>query len=139
MGFHLRSVTPANMYPMTTVKVARVDCTDPSAQFKCREHHINAFPTVRVYRRGNNQVVAGNHEHQAYYGDRTPEAIAAFADLQVQSLDKKVQLDKKVNVRGLPGLHTMQNLNEYLRALSEHGVNQVLRGRQRARNRSACD
>ena len=135
----MRSVTPANMYPMTTVKVARVDCTDPSAQFKCREHHINAFPTVRVYRRGTNQVVAGNHEHQAYYGDRTPEAIAAFADLQVQSLDKKVQLDKKVNVRGLPGLHTMQNLNEYLRALSEHGVNQVLRGRQRARNRSACD
>jgi hypothetical protein len=44
------------MYPMTTVKVARVDCTDPSVQLKCREHHINAFPTVRVYRKGNNQV-----------------------------------------------------------------------------------
>ena len=95
MGFYLRSVTPANMYPMSTVKVARVDCTDPSAQFKCREHHINAFPTVRVYRRGN-VVAGGNHEHQAYYGDRTPEAIAAFPDLQVQSLDKKAQVEKKV-------------------------------------------
>ena len=136
MGLYLRSVTPANMYPMSTVKVARVDCTDPSAQFKCREHHINAFPTVRVYRRGN--VAAGNHEHQAYYGDRTPEAIAAFADLQVQSLDKKAQVEKKVSA-SLPGLHTMQNLNEYLRVLSEHGVNQVPHGWQRVHNRSACD
>ena len=41
---------------MTTVKVARVDCTDPSVQLKCREHHINAFPTVRVYRKGSDQV-----------------------------------------------------------------------------------
>lgn len=52
----LQTVTFGCMYPMTTVKVARVDCTDPSVQLKCREHHINAFPTVRVYRKGNNQV-----------------------------------------------------------------------------------
>ena len=32
----------------------------------------------------------------------------------------------------------MQNLNEYLRVLSEHGVNQVPHGRQRVHNRSAC-
>jgi len=110
-------------YPITTVKVARVDCTDPSVQLKCREHHINAFPTVRVYRRGSNQAAGGPHEHQAYYGDRTPEAIATFVDLQVQSLEKKVEVEKKM-VQQLPGIHTMQNLNEYLRALQEHGVNQ---------------
>ncbi len=70
------------------------------------------------------QQAEGGHEHQAYYGDRSPEAIAAFADLQVQSLEKKVEVEKKV-VRSMPGIHTMQNLNEYLRALQEHGVNQV--------------
>ncbi len=72
------------------------------------------------------QVAGGPHEHQAYYGDRTPEAIASFVDLQVQSLEKKVEVDKKVGLN-LPGIHTMQNLNEYLRALQEHGVNQVTR------------
>ena len=47
-------------YPIQTVKVARVDCTDPAVQPKCRNHHINAFPTVRVYRRGNDlQDVGG--------------------------------------------------------------------------------
>jgi hypothetical protein len=70
------------------------------------------------------QAPGGPHEHQAYYGDRTPEAIANFADLQVQNLEKKVEVEKKV-VQTLPGIHTMQNLNEYLRALQEHGVNQV--------------
>ena len=30
-------------------------------------------------------------------------------------------------VQSMPGIHTMQNLNEYLRALQEHGVNQVCR------------
>ncbi len=76
-------------YPLQTVKVARVDCTDPAVQLKCRNHHINAFPTVRVYRRGNDlqDLGGGKHEHQAYYGDRTPEAIAAFVELQV-SLDQ---------------------------------------------------
>ena len=70
------------------------------------------------------QAPGGPHEHQAYYGDRTPEAISSFVDLQVQSLEKKQQVEKKV-VQTLPGIHTMQNLNEYLRALQEHGVNQV--------------
>ena len=46
-------------------------------------------------------------------------------------------MEKKVTA-SLPGLHTMQNLNEYLRVLSEHGVNQVPHGRQRVHNRSAC-
>ncbi len=73
-----------------------------------------------------NQAAGGPHEHQAYYGDRTPEAIATFVDLQVQSLEKKLEVDKKM-VQQLPGIHTMQNLNEYLRALQEHGVNQVTR------------
>jgi hypothetical protein len=44
-------------------------------------------------------------------------------DLQVQSLEKKATVDKKVAVQ-IPGLHTMQNLHEYLRALQDHGVNQ---------------
>jgi uncharacterized protein (DUF1499 family) len=44
----------------------------------------------------------------------------------VQSLEKKVEVEKKV-VQSMPGIHTMQNLNEYLRALQEHGVNQVCR------------
>jgi len=87
------------------------------------------------------------HEHQAYYGDRTPEAIAAFVELQVKGcgaavivivivvvviiifiiitthLHPQVQsLEKKAQITqkmAAPGLPmaSIQGVTEYLRAL----------------------
>ena len=55
-------------------KLAMVDCTDESAVQLCYNAHINAFPTVVVYREG----VLDSHEH--YHGDRTSEAFVKFIE-----------------------------------------------------------
>ena len=55
-------------------KLAMVDCTDASAVNLCYDAHINAFPTVVVYREGK----LDSHEH--YHGDRTAEAFLKFIE-----------------------------------------------------------
>lgn len=61
------------------IRFAKVDCT---AEIDlCRVHQITAFPSIRVFRHGSDDVlVAGHHEHEAYYGNRTREALNALAD-----------------------------------------------------------
>jgi hypothetical protein len=58
--------------------VTQVDCTLPNLHAVCHENHINAFPTITLF----NQP-AQTHEH--YHGDRTPEALEAFAQ---EALDR---------------------------------------------------
>lgn len=61
------------------VRYAKVDCTDQVDL--CREHQISAFPSIRIFHHGTDDVVKdGRHEHFAYYGDRTQDAIVALAD-----------------------------------------------------------
>ena len=62
-----------------------VDCTTAANLMLCREQHIQAFPTVRIYRRGRNALdsrsaadAAAQH-YEAYNGDRSAEAVADFA------------------------------------------------------------
>ena len=53
----------------------------------CREQHIQAFPTVRIYRRGRNALEAGGapqqgeitSHYEAYNGERSAEAVSEFA------------------------------------------------------------
>ena len=54
------------------VRIARVDCTDPSAMMLCMGAHIQAYPTVILYRGGQ------GHSDIHYHGDRTKEAILSF-------------------------------------------------------------
>jgi len=66
------------------IRLAKVDCTAEAAL--CRAHFISAFPSLRVFRRGHDDLlVAGMREHEAYTGDRTKEALVAFADSLVPS------------------------------------------------------
>ena len=55
-----------------TIGAVQVDCTLPNLHAVCHENHINAFPTITLFNR-----LAQTHEH--YHGDRTPEALEAFA------------------------------------------------------------
>lgn len=66
------------------IRFAKVDCTK-EVQL-CREHIIQGFPSIRVFRKGHDDVYIGRiHEHEAYRGDRTKEALLAFADTLVPS------------------------------------------------------
>lgn len=55
------------------VAIGKVDCTREDAHKLCHEAHINAFPTVLVYRDGK------SHTHEMYQGHRSVDAFVEFA------------------------------------------------------------
>ncbi|KAG2482258.1 hypothetical protein HYH03_018802 [Edaphochlamys debaryana] len=66
------------------IRFAKVDCT--AEVDLCRQHFIQGFPSIRVFRKGHDDIyIGGMHEHEAYMGDRTKEALVAFADSLVPS------------------------------------------------------
>jgi len=63
------------------VVMGKADCT-AGGQELCRNQHVHAFPTVRVYRRHN------PHSHESYVGDRTHEALESFVENNVHDEDE---------------------------------------------------
>lgn len=52
----------------------------------CRKHQIAGFPSIRVYRKGHDDIyVASRHLHESYIGDRTKEALVKFAESLIPS------------------------------------------------------
>lgn len=67
-----------------TIVVCQVDCTQDMDL--CRQHQITGFPSIRVYRKGHDDVyIAHHHMHESYVGDRTKEALVKFAETLVPS------------------------------------------------------
>ena len=62
------------------VLMGKVDCTGGGAEL-CKQQHVHAFPTVRVYRRHRDV------SHESYIGDRTHEAIEKFVASNVHDDD----------------------------------------------------
>lgn len=66
------------------IRFAKVDCTTDVPL--CRSQFIQGFPSLRVYRKGHDDIyIQGMHEHESYTGDRTKEALVRFADQLVPS------------------------------------------------------
>lgn len=66
------------------IRLAKVDCT--AEMELCRQHYIQGFPSIRVFRKGHDDIyIGGMHEHESYMGDRTKEALVQFADNLVPS------------------------------------------------------
>jgi thiol-disulfide isomerase/thioredoxin len=62
------------------ITLAAVDCTLKENQMLCYENHIQAFPTVRVFREATDNPEDGQrHMHEEYRGPRSAEAIAEFS------------------------------------------------------------
>ncbi len=62
----------------------QVDCTQEMDL--CRAHFITGFPSIRVFRKGHDDIyVGGSHEHESYTGDSTLAALTSFADSLVPS------------------------------------------------------
>ncbi|PSC73593.1 disulfide-isomerase 5-4 [Micractinium conductrix] len=75
-----------NRYPESDgrIRMAKVDCT--AEVDLCRKHYITAFPSIRIFRHGSDDVVRlGHHEHESYYGDRTKEDLTKMADALAES------------------------------------------------------
>lgn len=70
------------------VMMAKADCT-AGGQELCRNQHVHAFPTVRVYRRHN------PHSHESYVGDRTHEALESFVMNNVHDSDEAEALQEE--------------------------------------------
>jgi thiol-disulfide isomerase/thioredoxin len=64
------------------VMMAKADCT-AGGQELCQKQHVHAFPTVKIYRKGN------PHSHESYIGDRTHEALERFVEQNVHDEDEK--------------------------------------------------
>ena len=79
---HLPQLGPPN--GLTPCIPLQVDCT--AEVDVCRQHFIQGFPSIRVFRKGHDDIyIGGLHEHEAYTGDRTKEALVSFAESLVPS------------------------------------------------------
>jgi len=79
-------------YSSEIVSMGKVDCTAQDSHALCHSQHVNAFPSIRVYRGGSDTRVTGmGHEHNAYYGDRTPEALVKYIDSMLTADDLKLR------------------------------------------------
>ncbi|KAL4554049.1 hypothetical protein LXL04_037494 [Taraxacum kok-saghyz] len=54
--------------------MGRVDCTEEVDL--CRRHHIQGYPSIRIFRKGSDvRDEHGHHEHESYYGDRDTDTL----------------------------------------------------------------
>ncbi|XP_057992705.1 protein disulfide-isomerase 5-3 isoform X2 [Hevea brasiliensis] len=54
--------------------LGRVDCTREVDL--CRRHHIQGYPSIRIFRKGSDvREDHGHHDHESYYGDRDTESL----------------------------------------------------------------
>ncbi|CAO2835955.1 unnamed protein product [Amaranthus hypochondriacus] len=72
------------------VVLGNVDCTVQVDL--CRRHHIQGYPSIRVFRKGSDvKDDHGHHEHESYYGDRDTDSLVKF----IESLVSPIALENK--------------------------------------------
>jgi thiol-disulfide isomerase/thioredoxin len=84
------------------ILLGKVDCTEEADL--CRSHHIQGYPSIRIFRKGSDvKDIHGHHDHESYYGDRdtdtlvnTMESLVASVKMEHEKLaleDKSVKAD----------------------------------------------
>ncbi|XVF77603.1 hypothetical protein PTKIN_Ptkin14bG0059200 [Pterospermum kingtungense] len=67
------------------ILLAKVDCTEEVDL--CRRHHIQGYPSIRIFRKGSDvREDHGHHEHESYYGDRDTETLVETMEGLVASI-----------------------------------------------------
>ncbi|CAM8986949.1 unnamed protein product [Rhodiola kirilowii] len=76
------------------ILLAKVNCMDEGEL--CRRHHIQGYPSIRIFRKGSDvREDHGHHEHEAYYGNRDTESLVAAMEALVTTIPQEMN--------GLPG------------------------------------
>uniref|UniRef100_A0A0E0AKQ6 Thioredoxin domain-containing protein n=1 Tax=Oryza glumipatula TaxID=40148 RepID=A0A0E0AKQ6_9ORYZ len=67
--------------------LAKVDCTEEIDL--CRRHHIQGYPSIRIFRKGSDlKENQGHHDHESYYGDRDTESLVAAMETYVANIPR---------------------------------------------------
>ncbi|KMS98493.1 hypothetical protein BVRB_4g091860 [Beta vulgaris subsp. vulgaris] len=67
------------------ILMGKVDCTVQVDL--CRRHHVQGYPSIRVFRKGSDvKSDHGHHEHESYYGDRDTDTLVKFMESLVSSI-----------------------------------------------------
>ncbi|CAN6452193.1 unnamed protein product [Victoria cruziana] len=81
------------------ILLAKVDCT--LEVDLCRRHHIQGYPSIRIFRKGTDvKEDQGHHEHESYYGDRDTDSLVQAMEALVSSIPKesnKLALEDRSN------------------------------------------
>ncbi|XP_068668367.1 protein disulfide isomerase-like 5-4 [Aristolochia californica] len=58
------------------ILMGKVDCTREIDL--CRRHHIQGYPSIRIFRKGSDvRDDHGHHEHESYYGERDADTLVS--------------------------------------------------------------
>ncbi|PKU69628.1 protein disulfide isomerase-like 5-4 isoform X1 [Dendrobium catenatum] len=69
------------------ILMGKVDCTEQINL--CRRHHIQGYPSIRIFRKGSDvREDHGHHEHESYYGERDTDSLVAAMETLVASIPK---------------------------------------------------
>ncbi|KAI3686234.1 hypothetical protein L1987_79908 [Smallanthus sonchifolius] len=76
------------------ILLGKVDCTkEPDF---CRSHHIQGYPSIRIFRRGSDiKDVHGIHDHESYYGHRDTDSLVEAVEHLVAPLDSRKSVEDK--------------------------------------------
>jgi thiol-disulfide isomerase/thioredoxin len=81
-AIQLHEAFNTNAQNMHSIALGRVNCVEH--EDLCRKHHIQGYPTIRIFTRGSDLIAHGRHtDHASYHGDRTVNAIVEFGKSMV--------------------------------------------------------
>eukprot|EP00164_Ancoracysta_twista_P002154 GFYU01002843.1.p1 GENE.GFYU01002843.1~~GFYU01002843.1.p1 ORF type:complete len:476 (+),score=158.73 GFYU01002843.1:50-1477(+) len=82
---HVAGVIQGKRY-RDAVKLIKADCTKMGVRPVCMEHHIGAFPTVRIIQdhEDHQKPKPGGHMHDDYHGDRSKDHFIKWIDHLVE-------------------------------------------------------
>lgn len=67
------------------ILMGKVDCTEQVDL--CRRHHVQGYPSIRVFRKGSDlKNDQGHHEHESYYGDRDTDSLVEFMETLIKPI-----------------------------------------------------
>ncbi|XP_077221578.1 protein disulfide isomerase-like 5-4 [Tasmannia lanceolata] len=81
------------------ILMGKVDCTEEGDL--CRRHHVQGYPSVRIFRKGSDiRDNHNHHEHESYYGERDTDSVVTAMEALVAPLpleSHKLALENKSN------------------------------------------